>query len=460
MMDLIISILVLCLSFLMFVLPSSKKLGLILFSCICLESFSFSYVSFGACNKMLCLFYFLSELKNCNIYIQALKGSIIGNLLLLCIVGTIFLAIYSSHAHNVQTLTGLFVNDLIAKYFVIAYIFVAFKHTYTLKRFYKIVTIAIVILTIFGILNILTKNAVIADLTGKSGTEFAQMHRTRVVSMFSYAFDYGFCCCVLSIFALYGKRMSVISKIRFYIILSCSLFGVIICGCRSVIVVEAIMLMIYVFMMYRPLKSITILCTLFLLLVLSYSTVPSVKEKIDTVATAFNSENQEMGESSLFMRALQFTTVLYQIHGHELSGRGYRFFIEDLGYDSRGNGFKDMPKNAQYLMGLEGVSMNLLLERGYIGLGIYIIFYGGLIICAYNLRKRTRPESACAISVILGFVCYGNMTGELSSAIITLLFSGLYFKLSKLRGQTQILTNSQSKALNNEKLACNSNSCI
>lgn len=430
-MEYVISILVLALSLAMFVLPVTKKLELILFSCICLESFSFSFVSFGACNKMLCLFFFLSELKNYHKYISEIKKTGIYKLLVIVTIGTLFLIIYSTHAHNPTTLLGLLINDLITKYFVIAYVFVGFRRMESINRFYNVITYAVIILTFFGILNLATKISIIGDITGKNGTDFANMDRSRIVSMFTYAFDYGFCCCIISILAIYGKKRHFIPPSRFNIIMCCSLIGVFICGCRSVIVVEAIMLMVYIVMMYKPYKSFAIILSLCILLGASYIAVPSIREKADTVATAFDAENEEMGESSLFMRFLQFATVFSQIQGHELLGRGYRYFIEDLGYDRNGNGFRDLPQDAQALMGLEGVAMNLLLERGYIGLGIYIVFYGGIIILAYKQRKNTKPEAACAISVLIGFISFGNMTGELSSATITLFATGLFLKLSK-----------------------------
>lgn len=450
-MEIFISILVLGLSLSMFVLPLSKKLGLILFSCICLEPFSFSYVSFGACNKMLCLFFFLSEIKHFNWYKKYLKQFVIWKLLLFVTSAIVLLAVYSVYAHRITTLVGLIVNDLVAKYFVIAYVFVGMRKTATLRNFYNIATIAIVILTFFGLINLITKASIIADLAGKAGSEFANMERTRVVGMFSYAFDYGFCCCVLSVFALYGRFKNVISTVQFELIMLCSVIGIFICGCRSIVVVEAIMLMTYVVLMFKPVKSLKIICGLSILLILSYATIPAVQEKTATVATAFDSENEEMGESSIYMRALQFATVLYQIQGHEALGRGYRFFIEGLGFDKYGNGFRDLPSDAQTLMGLEGVAMNLLLERGYVGLLVYLMFYGGLMVFAYRRRKESRPESVCAITVLLGFICYGNMTGELSSPVITLFFAGMYLKLSVLRSSTTISKNNSATPHNKQE---------
>lgn len=458
-MELVISVIVLVLCMMMFVLPATKKLELILFSCICLEPFSFSYVSFGACNKMLCLFFFLSEFKNYRKYLSALKGTMIGWLLLTVSLGTVILTIYSHHAKNPTTFLGLIVNDLLAKYFVLAYVFVAFRRTDSLKSFYNVVTIATVLLTVFGILNSITKVSLIAEITGTQGTDFANMDRTRIVGMFSYAFDYGFCCCVLSVFALYSKAKSIISTFRFRVIFYCSLFGIFICGCRSVIVVEAIMLLIYILMIYKPYKSFAIILLLSISFSVSYRMIPAVKEKTDIVVTAFDSDNQEMGESSLFMRALQFTTVISQIEGHELLGRGYRYFIEDLGYDKYGNGFRDLPLEAQTLMGLEGVAMNLMLERGYLGLAIYFVFYGGLVFFAYRRRKKTKIESVCAISILVGFVCFGNMTGELSSPVITLFATGLFLKLSVLQYPDVKLSKIRTHQ-HHATLSCNSNSGI
>lgn len=462
-MSLAISIIVLLLCMTMFVLPTTKKLELILFSSICLNCFTFSYVSFGTCNIMLCVFFFLSEFKNYKKYLHVLNNSKIKNPLIIVTIGTLILVMYSPNTRSIITSTGLIVTDLIAKYFVLAYVYVAFKSNKCLDKFFKIVTTAIIILTFFGVLNFITKSSIIADITGKQGTQFANMERSRIVAMFSYSFDYGFCCCVLSIFALYGKASKVISPIRFRIIFLCSLFGIIICGGRTPVVVEAIMLSIYFATAFKIHKSAAILLTLCGLTALSYATIPFVRSKIDTVATAFDSNNEEMSESSLYMRGIQFETVFKQIKGHEILGRGYRYFTMNLGYNKNGRGYRDLPESARGLLGLEGVAMNLLLERGFLGLTIYIIFYGGLIVVCYRRRKKTKFESAAAISIIVGFVSYGNMTGELSSAVISLFFIGLFIKLSDLRIRQQIAIHKHQKhnlSINHAEISCNSNTGI
>lgn len=403
----------------------------------------------------------MSELKHFRQYTRTLRKAGLMKLLIIVSAGTLLVIVCSPHAQRASTLIGLIVNDLIAKYFVIGYVFAGFKNISTLKSMYRIATFGSLLLLCFGIMIMITKVSVVDQITGGDGTEFANMDRSRVVSLFTYAFDYGFCCCLLTVFAVYGKLRQLISERNFYCIFFSSLTGVFICGCRSIVVVEGIIILIFIFMNYKITKALLISSACCILLAAVIVSVPAVREKAETVNTAFDADNREMGESSIFMRIVQYAAVMYQIEGHETFGRGYRYFIEDLHYNENGNGFRDMPPDAQPLMGLEGVGMNLLLERGYVGLSIYFIFYAGLIILMCKYRKRAKLESACAAATIIGFVCYGNMTGELSSSILALLLTGLYLKLAyEKRMATEVENNSIESSKSYAKIACNHNTGI
>lgn len=418
-------------------MPREKKLMLLLLSCICLQPFSVGGISFGSCPKMLCIAFFISEFQWSREYFQELKGTLPGRLMVLMVLATCLTIIFSKNAHNPSTAVALIINELIAKYLVFAYVFVALSEEDDFEKFYKVVYYGILILTTFGLLNLVTRHSIIADITGGVGNKVAEYDRVRVVSLFTYPFDYGFCCCVLSLFALYGYRTQWLTKSKFIQILSCSFIGVLICGCRTVVVVEAIMLLTYYLLSYEMSRGIMITAAAILIGIIAYSTVPYFQNKIDVTATAFDADNEDMNQSSIYMRGLQMATVQKLIKGHELTGRGYLFFLKDLGYNKNGNSVRDLPVQYRSLMGMEGVGMGLLLERGYLGLGFYLLFYGGLIYYAWKLRRYARIESACAISVLLGFVCYGNMTGELNSAIITMFFSGMYLKLAVLEKEAE-----------------------
>ena len=70
------------------------------------------------------------------------------------------------------------------------------------------------------------------------------------------------------------------------------------------------------------------------------------------------------------MRIVQFTAVLYHIKDHLLFGRGKDFFSIDLGFGEEG--IKTLIDKD--LLGLESVLMNLLLERGIVGVLFWCVF--------------------------------------------------------------------------------------
>lgn len=180
---------------------------------------------------------------------------------------------------------------------------------------------------------------------------------------------------------------------------------------------------------YSFIKAITALCVSMLIGIISYFSIPVFQEKINTTLTAFSVEkSSEDASSSLLGRLIQYDTAISYIQGHEIFGRGYRFFIEDLGYNRNGNGMYDLPEDAMPLLGLEGAIMHLILENGYFGVVCYLLFYIILISYCYRLRKYNKLTSSLSAIILIDFILYGNMTGELGSGVITFLLAGIFIK--------------------------------
>ena len=194
----------------------------------------------------------------------------------------------------------------------------------------------------------------------------------------------------------------------------------------------------------------------------AYVAIPSVQNKVNMVLLAFDTESsgEEADGSSLIMRIVQYDTVLSYIRGTEILGRGYRYFIEGLGYNKNGNGFQDLEPDAQPLMGLEGILMNLLLERGLVGVLVYFIYYIGITAIAFKYRKKYPNEATAVIAMIIGFMLFGNMTGELSEATITLLLSGAVLKVIYLRDRNACSPKSEPTLQYSQAQYCPSTSSV
>lgn len=430
-MAIVFSILVLICAVSMFFMDRYHKLTFILISCICLDCFNFQFVSFGSMPNMLCLFFFLSEFKYIRSYLKAIRNTPIKTALLVVTIGMMVLLAVSPHAHNPVTALGLIINELICKYFVIAYVFIVAYNEKILKKWYHTISICLVILTFFAILNFITKTSIIADITGNAGSKMAAMDRSRIVGMFKYPFDYGMLGCVLSLFYYYGFKKRIISKKNLIINELMCIFAILICGCRTDLLVFLIMGAVFIIVNNKAIIAIIYLAGATLLFTGAYFTIPYVHDKVDMTLTAFDETQDTEGQSSLLGRALQYYTVWTYVQDHKVLGRGYRFFLDDLQFNKNGNGMHDLVPDARPMLGLEGVMMNLLLERGFLGVFCYLFFYISLICYAIRMRKKAKLEAACTVATLFGFICYGNMTGELSSAMITLFMSGIYLKLAK-----------------------------
>ena len=303
-----------------------------------------------------------------------------------------------------------------------------------MKPILKVSYYGLLILTAFGALNFVTGRAWFIDTIGAHmtvaeniqdlGGKFTNSERFRVQAMFFSPFDYGYICILLLLLQLWGYVKKLVSKQQFYISVVCSIFGVLFCGCRTNILCCAIGLIVFVYYAYTMKQWIRYAMMGFFLCVIAYSTVPVIQEKVDQTMTAFDTNSQYSG-SSIDMRILQYTAVLYHIRGHEWFGRGLGFFNIDMGW---GDGQLSTLVDKD-LWGLEGVVMSYLLERGVIGLLLYFAFYIILLYFFYRHRFVDRQTVAFGLSILFAYLAFANMTGELDSVYPTLLLIGCCIKL-------------------------------
>lgn len=132
------------------------------------------------------------------------------------------------------------------------------------------------------------------------------------------------------------------------------------------------------------------------------------------------------------MRVVQFTAVLYHTKDHLLFGRGKDFFSIDLGFGEEGT--KTLIDKD--LLGLESVLMNLLLERGIVGVLFWCIFYGTLLFWTIKLRKYDKYTYSLCLSLLIVYLAFSNMTGELNSVFPTLLLIGGCLRILKEKSIT------------------------
>ena len=426
---------VICIS--MFFVNKEKKFMLLFVNYICFTAVTLPGVPFGNCVYFVPICFFFSEFKNIYVNYRLLSPQI-RKMIFLMIVATIILQINSPHYSNSLFHTvRLIISELISKYFVLAYAFISIKRIVDFKYIVGSVYYALLILTFFGFINFITKDALFLNSLGISGTNVDD--RFRVQAMFTNSFCYGYICILLLLFFIYIRDKKLLSSRKYFISLICCSFGILICGSRSVLLIAVVSCFFYFILTKKLSKKIYSLFFLFVLFFISYSFFPSIKEKIDGTLTVFTDvSGDKVGGSNLQMRYVQYETTLFYIKDSPFFGKGMDFFILDLGWgerDENGNLIKSE------LAGLEGVVMSLLLERGIVGLIFYAIFYTSILLSFVKLRNSDKKTSYLGLSVLLSYFLFANSNGELISVGPTLLLCGALLHILESKKENEQIKN-------------------
>lgn len=423
-MHTLLTYIILLLSLLMFVVKREYKVCLLIIDILC-----FNGVGLPLLGNVLSPFFcfFLTELVHFKQYYSILKKTKLKYPLLLVLIGLIILIVNSPHIKGANDIFHLFISEFIRKYGIVFLVFVACLSIKSQKMIINVTFACLLILTFFGLLNLATKHAIYVDWVlagvdvnsffGVAGAKFTYSDRFRVQSMFANPFDYGYACLMLLLYYLYLNKGRLVSKIKFNIAVFCCLFGIFTCGCRTLLACLIIGGLIFAILGYNLKSKVKIALTaIFLLFTISLMIPDELSKQVSFLTSAFT-DDQTVGGSSLSMRQTQSAAVLYYIQDDMAFGRGYGFFNIDLGW-------KDGPSGAvdKDLYGLEGVYMSLLLERGVVGLLIYAFYWISLIWITYSIYKKTRDRKILAfnLSIVASYLAFANMTGELSSVLITL----------------------------------------
>lgn len=424
---------ILCL--LMFKVKREYKFAILMLSAICFNCVTLPFIPFGGSKYILSECFILSELPYITSHFKSIKSTILKSLMLAILIASIVLIANSPHYNNLSQCIRFVLMEFVSKYFVICYAFLSVKDKKDLYPSLQLAYYGLLILTAFAIINYVNRHAIfidemlkgvsLTDVMQDAGSKFTYSDRFRVQAMFPNPFDYGYVCICLLLFNLYGYHISLINKKRLYIVLLCSIFGIITCGCRTNMICAIIGVFTYVLFAFDLNRKIKYLVLFSICSIIVVSLVPWAQERINEILSIFDNNSSVNGGSSIEMRKLQYAAVLYHIKDHTLFGRGLDYFNIDMGYGEGKQFLVDKD-----LFGLEGVIMNLLLERGIFGLCIYLFFYITLFLYFYKIRKLNKYISALSLSILFVYLAFANMTGELSSVFISLLILGSCLKLS------------------------------
>lgn len=408
---------------------SSKETKLILFivSFLCLNLFSLEFGPLSTVQNLLIIAYCLTERQSLINSFAILKKYKVFWIVVLMIIPSIVLNINSPHYHDIKGVIAIFIYEIVLKYMMLWIGFSILSKHYNYKRIYRSAYYALIILTIFGVINTLHRSAPWISWLGDQNYDAVfdnTNERFHARALFANSFNYGYMCLISITWFYYGYLKKIFNKNIWFQVLAMCVFGILIHGSRTVLSCSFVFVMfILIAQSYRE-KRVLYLLGMVVSFILLYYFSPYVNERVDMLIDTFDPTNDISG-SSLDMREMQYATVLNYIQGHQVFGRGYQFFYNDLGWGQ----FYSGGRVDADLRGLEGVHLNYLLERGIFGYTSYLLFYAILLIVLLR-NKGERTAKVLAISVLVIYLLFSHMTGELGTAPVALFFIGMLYRMS------------------------------
>lgn len=424
-------IIVLLSCLLMFVVNRPNKIAIILFILICMSAVEINYIPFGGSIYLISFAFLISEMSNIRKMIRETSKQKIGIGLFIMAFGSIVSLCNSPHYNSIFQWTRFFILEFIGKYFAIVYSLWAISDEKDYKSIASTVYWSNLLLFFFGVLNFITKKAYWVHSVYTSSfrsydvLEVGDSDRFRVQAMMQSSFVYGYICALLLLFFVWLYQNGLLKNKKFRMSLVCCIFGIVTCGSRTVILITIVGVAVYALLYYSFRRWIryAIIGIIFFLCIANF--IPGFANSMELFVEAFSTDQNLQGArgSSIGMRTLQFLAVLDHIRGHELFGNGIDFFTIDLGWGEGQSVDAD-------LWGLEGIHMNLLLERGIWGLIIWICYIYILFKAAYSYYNKQKFSVSINISVLSIYIFYSLTTGELLSAYPTMLILGIILKYS------------------------------
>lgn len=434
-MLLIIQIIAIILGLSMFKIKSESKIGVLIATSVCLYPVSIPFIPLvPAAKDFICTCFILSEFKTIHIHYSYISNQFIGKMVGMLLLGFIIMCLASPHIKEGEIpLRYVFRSEVLLSILVPLYSYISLRDKDNMVAIIKIATISLYILTFFGLINFITQVSPFMEIVSQTrsegnelGLQYIEDTRFRVQSMFFLACDYGYVCTALLILFMFLYSKEYISKKLLFTNILCCLFGIFICGFRTNIICLIISACCYYYFSYNLKRNAKYLLFSLLLITIAYSYLPYFQEKIDELFTVFDTNSDYRG-SNIDMRLIQFAAVLNHVSDNLIFGCGFGFFNIDMGWADGKLGLVDSD-----LQGLEGKIMNLLLERGLIGVLLYFVFLIAIFSYAYKRRNINKISTSFILSMVILYFTYSNLTGEQGSAFISMLLIGLGLKFLDL----------------------------
>lgn len=420
---------------LMFLVPREWKLA-IMFMATMLLTVVLMPVGGISAMMVISFSFILSEIPYLRLHLRRIRFSVILPYLVMVGVAFALAVLTSPNLHKVNDLGRFALSEVIVRQFALVYGFLALRRKSSLRPLLMVSFVALMLMTMLGYFNYLTgSSAFVDELAGDFGLEYdyTHMQRFRVQATFLNPFDYGYMCVLLALLHVYGflQRMETTSMLA--VSQACCLFGVITCNCRTILFCYMVCALVFAVALQKERRAkLLILFSGIAAGIILVMAIPVARKLFLSVLTIFDTSSTISG-SSLGMRILQLTTVIYYISGSVfdiLFGRGVNFFVLDLGWADGSALAADSD-----LYGLEGIYLNLLLERGLLGFAIYLAMMLLILVFICRHRRMGRLLYALGLTVFLLYILFSFMTGELLSYTPTFYILGYVIVNQTLRAR-------------------------
>lgn len=422
---------------LMFFVKREWKAAMLVMGAMMLTLVSVPGIPLHKANFLLQVSFLLSEWKQLPRHFKRLQSTpYLWIPLLIVSFSALLAALTSQYIGIAETIK----SELLFKYFALAYAFWAVKDEKSLKPILQVSLCCLIVLTFFGFINYIDKNAMFVNALTEGRTSLVQedvslgdvytdSDRFRVQSMFKSAFDYGYICAAILLLHLHGWYRHLESTRAFIIALVCCSFGILICGCRIVWVSAIFSIACYSMWVFQMNRTVMYSMIAVMLLILSYNTVPAVEEKVNQMTDIFVEDSETEG-SSIQMRMSQYVSVLNHIEGNEWLGlgKGYWSYI-----------YTEDRSSVEGLLGVESVILQYLLERGIFGLILWATSYFIIFFYFCKNRKKSKALTGLGASILTLYLVYSIGTGELGSVYPTMLLLGMTMKMIETKKRRLML---------------------
>lgn len=411
---------------LMFYVKRETKAALLVMGAMTLTVVNIPGIPLRNANFLLQAAFLLSEWRDIPRYFNRLRYTpFLWKSLLLVSFSALLAALTSPYTGIKETIK----SELLFQYFALAYAFWAVKDEKSLKTILRISIYCLIMLTVFGAINYITKSAMFVNAVTEGRTSmygdvalgdfYTESSRFRVQSMFQYAFDYGYICAAILLLHLHGWYRHLESKRDFMIAIACCIFGILTCECRIVWVSVLLSIACYYMWSFKLGRIVMFGIFAVILMIISYNTIPAVEEDVNKVTDIFVEKNEIEG-SSIEMRMAQYAYVLIYTEGNEWLGLGKGYWFYSYTVD---------PDSIRDLLGIESVILQKLLEQGIIGLVLWATFYTIIFLYFWRNRKRRKKLTGLGASILSLYLFFSTGTGELGSVYPTMLLLGFVIKM-------------------------------